>query len=212
MNRLTGLLFLTVLFLTAGYSLFFAAQVVRPNLISTAEVQTKSMVTTAMTTAVHDVLGEEDELESFLKIKTDGEGHVTMVDTWALPMTRKGTELSAQIQKKISALQEERIRVPLGTLLGSPFLSQTNLAAEISVKPLAVSKVSLKTEFEEKGINQSKYKIYIEVTARVRMTAPFSKKELQVNNQYLLGEVLIVGDVPESYVIVPGEDVLDTIQ
>ena len=49
------------------------------------------------------------------------------------------------------------------------------------------------------------------MNADVKILAPFSKENFQVGNEYLLAEIIIVGDVPESYVIVPKDEVLDAI-
>ena len=59
------------------------------------------------------------------------------------------------------------------------------------------------------GINQTKYKIYIELECRVKVLAPFSSNMFDVNNTVLVAETVILGDVPNSYVQVPKEDILD---
>ena len=65
------------------------------------------------------------------------------------------------------------------------------------------------TEFEAQGINQTKYKVYIVLESSVRILQPFSDKNIKIRSKVLISEAVIVGDVPESYVNVPKEDILD---
>ncbi len=210
-KKIKWLIVLSVLLIALAYSAVFANRVVKPNMISLAEIQARSMITTVTTKAVKEVLEGGDSLKEMLEVGRDENGHIIGVNTWALPMSQKGTELSSRIQKEVSRMGEATIDVPLGAVLGSPVLSQANFSTSIRVKPLGVSKVSLQTEFEEKGINQTKYKVFLKVNADVKILAPFSKENFQVGNEYLLAEIIIVGDVPESYVIVPKDEVLDAI-
>ena len=76
---------------------------------------------------------------------------------------------------------------------------------------MSVSKCDYESDFEEQGINQTKYKIYLKVKSTVRVLQPFSSKNISVENRILLGEMVILGDVPNSYVNVPKEDILDAI-
>ena len=43
----------------------------------------------------------------------------------------------------------------------------------------------------------------------MQILQPFSKESVKVTNKVLISEAVIVGDVPDSYVNVPKEDILD---
>ena len=81
----------------------------------------------------------------------------------------------------------------------------------IRILPLSVSSCSYESAFETQGINQTRYKIFLTVESTVRVLQPFSSKSIEVNNRILLAEMVIVGDVPESYVNVPKDEILDAI-
>ena len=72
-----------------------------------------------------------------------------------------------------------------------------------------MTKYDFETEFESQGINQTKYKIYIVLESSVQILQPFSKESVKITNKVLISEAVIVGDVPDSYVNVPKEDILD---
>ena len=66
-----------------------------------------------------------------------------------------------------------------------------------------------RTEFEEQAINQTKYKIYIVLSCRVKVMAPFCSRTFDTSTTVLLAETVILGEVPDSFVQVPEEDILD---
>ena len=58
-------------------------------------------------------------------------------------------------------------------------------------------------------INQTKYKIYIVLSCRVKVMAPFCSRTFDTSTTVLLAETVILGEVPDSFVQVPEEDILD---
>ncbi|MDE8735333.1 sporulation protein YunB, partial [Eubacteriales bacterium DFI.9.88] len=64
-------------------------------------------------------------------------------------------------------------------------------------------------EFEAKGINQTKYKVYIILKSQVKVLAPLSASTFDMSSTVLIAEAVILGGVPKSYVQVPKEDILD---
>ena len=119
------------------------------------------------------------------------------------------SSFAESLQKKYEAMDRKIVEISYGTLLGSKVLSQTGFGVEVKLLPLAVTKYDFETEFESQGINQTKYKIYIVLESSVQILQPFSKESVKVINKVLISEAVIVGDVPDSYVNVPKEDILD---
>ena len=108
-------------------------------------------------------------------------------------------------------MEKESYSVPLGSLAGSKVLSQIGPNVDLAIIPMSISSMDFRTEFETGGINQTKYKIYIEMECRIKVLAPFSSKLINTGNTILVAEAVILGDVPNSYVEVPKEDILDVI-
>ena len=116
---------------------------------------------------------------------------------------------AGKLAKRYEEMEPREIAVSYGTLLGSKLLSQTNLDFNIKVLPLSVTGYDFETEFEGQGINQTKYKIYITLDSSVRVLQPFAADTINIKSKVLIAEVVIVGEVPGSYVNVPKEDILD---
>ena len=57
----------------------------------------------------------------------------------------------------------------------------------------------IKTEFESAGINQTIYRIYLEIECNVSILTSYKTIDKTINNQVLLVETVVVGEVPQTY-------------
>lgn len=62
------------------------------------------------------------------------------------------------------------------------------------------------SDFEQAGINQIRHKIYLEVTAHMQVVVPMVTATDNVVVQVPITEVLIMGDVPETYIQLEGRE------
>ena len=51
-----------------------------------------------------------------------------------------------------------------------------------------------------------------DVESRIRVLAPFTNETAQIRRSYQIAEAVIVGQVPDSYVVVPEESILDAME
>ena len=73
----------------------------------------------------------------------------------------------------------------------------------------------IKTEFTAAGINQTIYRIYLNIDCNVSILTSYKSIDRKITNQVLLVETVMVGDVPETYYKLEGmrdEDVTQVIQ
>lgn len=167
------------------------------------------MVTRMINKAINDQFQEEISTDDLLVRKTNEKGEVEMIQADTKAMNLLITEISKELQDEYMKMEEDVIKVPVGTLVGSKVLSQTGPKVDLEILPLSVSGMDFKTEFETQGINQTKYKVYITIKSQVKVMAPFSEKRIDISRTVLIAEAVILGNVPGSYVQVPKEDILD---
>lgn len=182
---------------------------IEPNMEDVARIKAEILVSRTINKALAEQFQNGAMKESLFTIQSDSEGAMEMVQADSAAINIFMSQLSVSLQESFQGMKNEVLSVPLGTLLGSKFLSQTGPFVEIAIKPLSVSSMDFKTEFETKGINQTKYKIYIVLGCKVKIAAPFSSKTFNTRNTVLIAEAVILGKVPNSFVQVPKEDILD---
>lgn len=209
------LLILAVMILTAGSAAAFACFVkltLEPNMEELAKIRAEVLVSRTVTWVLAEQFRQETSQEELFTVTKDSEGNMSMVQANSARINLLMSQISAQLQESFQDMKKEEFAVPTGSLLGSRFLSQTGPQVRITVIPLSVSAMDFRTEFETQGINQTKYKIYIVLTCRIKMAAPFSTQVFKTKSTVLLAEAVILGKVPDSYVVVPEDDILDAIE
>lgn len=207
-NVLLVSLFLIVLSVICAFSWFFKTTI-EPNLEDVGKMRARAMVTRMVNKAVNDQFKEELDTGDLIIRKTDERGQMEMLQANTKAINLLITEISKELQDEYMKMEPDRFQVPAGTVLGSKIFSQAGPNTELKIIPLSVSGIDFKTEFEAQGINQTKYKVYIILKSQVKVLAPFVSDTFDMSSTILVAEAVILGGVPDSYVQVPEEDILD---
>lgn len=200
---------LVLLLVLAVYSIVFTEKIIKPNVAAIAEVKVKAMITQIVNNAVHEQFVSDGQIRELLTIKTDQEGNISYVESNTVAMNNLATRLTQALQSHYNWDEAVNLDVPVGSIIGSQILSQIGPYINLKVLPIGMSRVNFKTEFESMGINQTKYKVFLEMDSQARVLVPFSMNNINVQNTILVAEAIIVGEVPQSYINVPKESVMD---
>ncbi len=121
-------------------------------------------------------------------------------------------EFATGVRESYDSEEIQVSEMNFGVLTGSKFLSQLPFKAKIKVQPLSLTKITSSTGFETQGINQTRYFVHCNVRSQVRILAPFTNETAEISRDYQLAEAIIVGQVPDSYVVVPENEILDAAE
>lgn len=86
-----------------------------------------------------------------------------------------------------------------GSFTGLKFLSGSGPKIKVEISSIGNVKTDLKSEFIAKGINQTLHKIYLQIDCEVNILTPFDSISKKITNQILIGEHVIVGNIPNTY-------------
>lgn len=203
------LVLLLLFFALTGLIMWMLKTQIEPNLEEVGTIRARMMVQQIVNNAVNRQLYKTDGMEELLIRKKGESGQMEVLQANTRVMNLIMTEVSKELQQQYSERKEDIYCVSLGVLLGDRVLSQTGPEIRLRIRPLSVSSIDFKTEFVSQGINQTKYKVYLELTSEVKVLAPFTEETFSVSSIVLIAEAIILGDVPGSYVNVPEEDILD---
>ena len=124
-------------------------------------------------------------------------------------------DIALESENKLKKLEKENIKIPIGALTGNKFLAAAGPNINIKIIPTGNILTQIKNEFESKGINQTVYRTYLEITCRVSIVTQYKKIEESIVNKVLLVETVIVGEVPNSYYNLEGmkqDDILEVVE
>lgn len=179
------------------------------NIDEAARAVAVNVVAIKINQTLKDGIYNEDLDGDLLDIERDAEGNIQYVEANSRLINKLILAFSTGMDENYNLGDTTTVPVNLGVLTGSRILSQLPCTVDVKVMPLSLTKFQCETEFLTEGINQTRYKVYCTVTSEVQIIAPFTKKKAEINRKVLLAEAIIVGKVPDNYVFVPEESILD---
>ena len=178
----------------------------QPNIVAQSEAYLKNTAISIMNKAVNQTLTEVGDTSSLIHVEKDSYGHVAYITADSTVMNRIAVKCALNAQNSIAELCETTLSIPLGNVLGSKLFSGMGPKIRIRVKPSGAVGTRFHTEFESVGINQSRYKVYIILEASMVLVVGTGSHRVQVETQVLISDVIMVGDVPQTYANVSEAD------
>ncbi len=187
--------------LCAAVIVFVAINVkVRPLLKKMTAVQAEYITNLAINEAAEDVLAREDiDYQRFVSLHQLDDGTVSSMTTDIREMNKFKTALSKEIQNKLGEHCDREVSVPLGTLTGIDLLTGRGPRIRMKIELYGNVTASLKSSFEDAGINQTRHRIICDVNVGVSAILPVCSSYTDVYNSFTVSETVLLGDVPDSF-------------
>ena len=208
-KRFFSIFIIILIAFTTFYSLFKS---INPIFDKLCMEKAREIGTYIMNNASNMILDNTD-YKNIVSIEQDGENKVLKTDV--VIINKIASDIALEAEKQFKELENEKIQIPIGALTGNKYLAGSGPSINIQVIPTGNILTEIKNEFESSGINQTVYRIYLELTCEVSIVSQYKTIEENIVNQVLLVETVIVGEVPNSYYNLEGmktEDVTEVIQ
>lgn len=202
--RLTGrqkvLVWCTFLLAALGALTAAAVLHMRPIVVDLATARTSNMVNRIVVAAINDAVdsGRIDygRLVSFDK---DANGHVTALKSNMAEFNRLQASISDDILQRMADVSTTDLSIPIGTLTGSPLLAGRGPCLHVRMQSVGTATARFDNQFSSAGINQTRHRISLVLTANVQIVIPTGAKNVQASTQMAMAESIIVGQVPDSF-------------
>lgn len=209
--RRVGVILLGILMVVSG-GLWLFKDAYGKNIAGTAEDIAVNLVAVKINQSLKAGFYSEAFEGQLLHVERDENGDIKYIEPDTRLINRLVMDFAGGVKENYDPDEIEACEVNLGVLTGSRFLSQLPFRAVVKVQPLSLTKITCSTGFETQGINQTRYYVQCNVESQVRVLAPFTNKTAQISRSYQIAEAVIVGHVPDSYVVVPKESILDAAE
>ena len=103
------------------------------------------------------------------------------------------------LSQKLDGLQEQAYPVPIGTVIGGVLLMERGPLIEIRFIPVGSARVSVDSTLQQAGVNQVLYRVVLELSVDMTVVLPGGTKAVSCDQQVVLEEVLLTGQVPMLY-------------
>ena len=185
----------------------------KPLVFSLAEARSAAMASQVLYGALAEATKEGVSYGDLMHVHMDEHGQVALLSADTMAMNRLADRAGQAALRRLDDMSSERVSVPLGAALGLAILAGSGPGVPVSIVPIGSVATEFATEFEACGINQTRHKVYLQLTASIRIVIPTGAKTTQVSANMLVAESIIVGGVPEGFVGYNlGEEELNLVQ
>lgn len=181
-------------------------------ILSLADARARSLAVQVLNEAVEETLASGVKYDQLMLVSTDEGGSVRLIQANTAEMNRLASHVTLLAQQKLEQLEQQAISVPIGAALGLPILAGAGPRLQVQILPVGAVIPRFDTEFQTAGINQTRHKVLLTLTATVRLVIPTGSSTLQATTQMAVAESIVVGQVPDSFVdLNTDSDMLDLI-
>jgi len=172
----------------------------KPLVFSLAEARSAAMASQVLNGALAEAIEDGIAYDDLMTVRMDERGQVALLMANTMRMNQLADRAGQAALRRLNNMSSERVTVPLGAALGMTIFAGAGPGVPVSIVPIGSIATDFATEFEACGINQTRHKVYLKVTASIRIVIPTGAKTTQVSANMLVAESIIVGSVPEGFV------------
>jgi len=180
-------------------ALFFSR--VRPIVAVLAKAEAREYVLHAINDAVEAELATGSlRYNELVSLEKDASGAITALITDMAQINLLQSRVSNGVAVNIVNVMSTDLAIPLGNVVGGIVFSGRGPRVPIRVESVTDISTEVRNDFSSSGINQTRHKITLAISAEIVILIPGGKTEATVATELAIAETIIVGTVPNVYV------------
>ena len=174
--------------------------------LALAQAEARTLARQVLSAAADAVIRAGVPYNELMIVSTDETGSVRLLQADTAAMNSLSARAVDAAQQYLGHTETRTVQVPLGSVFGLTLLAGTGPEVNVAVLPVGSVSAQFDTEFESAGINQTRHRILLTLTAAMRLVIPTGSSTIETSTQVAVAESIIIGDVPESFVDVSQQD------
>ncbi len=172
----------------------------RPIISTMAASQCRIAATLAINQVIEQELIENHQLYNKLyQIRYSPDGSINAVWADVAAVNTAKSSLTAAVLERLRNLEQEKISIPLGTLLGWQILAGRGPEISMRAIPSGFGSTQFSTKLQSEGINQTMIMGYISFHLEISAILPGFSSTQKIEDEVCINQTLVVGQVPEVY-------------
>ena len=185
--------------------IFLIDSALRPTLTALARARVENAVTRIVNDAVNGTLTSEAiSYSDLVTLEKDAAGQVSVLAANTAQLNALRAEILGEVLAQVEQLDSQELGVPLGSLTGFATASDLGPVLPVRVLTAAVPTADFENVFTSTGINQTLHRIMLNVRVECTLLIPGGTVDTAVEAQVCAAETLLVGQVPDAYLELPG--------
>jgi sporulation protein YunB len=186
-----------IFFVWIGLFMFFERQVT-PSIYAISEAKARIIATEAINKAVKEKIVKNVQYKDLISIHKNTYGQVALIQINTIEINRLETETTLEVVEALQEVTLEGIKMPLGMITGSKILANIGPIIKVYLHPIGAVQVNTTESFEEAGINQTRHRVILEITAEIKIVQPLLSSRVIVKTDIPVAETIIIGNVPQA--------------
>ncbi len=195
-RRFPKFLIIPILLITAFF--FFLEIRVKPVINGFAEVNAKSLATSAINKSVAEILEENEITCEDLENISYSNSRITAINSNTINVNKLKSAITLRIQKNLSDIKNREIHIPIGSLIGGELLHGRGFSIPVNISMSGNVNTDFISSFEQGGINQTVHTLAVNVSADIAVRTSSGFSQTNVQTSALIGETVIIGEVPSG--------------
>lgn len=187
-----------IMLLIAIITCFSIWKYINPIFETLCEDSAKSVATLITNEETTNIM-KKYNYETFFSIEKDKNDNIQMINANVLKINQVTSDIAISIQKRLNENQKNNIYISSGTVTGIRFLSGFGPRIKIKIYSSGNIDTDLKSEFISQGVNQTIHRVYLHIKTKVNILTSFKTIQKTIENQVLIAENVIVGEIPSTY-------------
>ncbi|WP_378955850.1 sporulation protein YunB [Pelosinus sp. sgz500959] len=175
----------------------------KPTLLAIAETKATLIATQSINRVISERVNVSVDSQKLVNVTLDSRGRVVLIQPNTMEFNKIAADTTIRVQDILKEIGEEKIKIPMGQILGSQLFASVGPDITVTVIPMGTVSVKVIDKFQQAGINQTRHMIYLIATTQIRIVVPLVSKSVSVDTQVLIAEYVVVGEVPSTYVQFP---------
>lgn len=139
------------------------------------------------------------DYSDILDVQKDNNGKILAISTDMKKANSLKSLLAISIQEKLSKLENQEVKVPVGTFTGTEIFNGRGPRINVHMSISGSVVMDFKSEFISAGINQTKHRLYLDVSTEIFAIIPGYPVNTVMSTSILIAETIIVGEVPKLF-------------
>ena len=171
---------------------------INPIFESLCEDKAKSVATIITNEETTNIM-KKYNYDTFFTIEKDDNGNVQMINANVLKINEVTSDIAVNIQNRLDEKQKNSVYLAIGAITGISYLSGSGPRIRLNICSSGSVDTDLKSEFISQGVNQTMHRVYLDIKTNVIILTSFKTIQKTIENQVLIAENVIVGNIPSTY-------------
>ena len=137
--------------------------------------------------------------ETFFTVEKDEKGNIQMITANVLEINNVISEIVLNIQTSLEDNEKNKIYISSGALTSIRYLSGFGPKIGMNIASSGNVETNVRSEFVSQGVNQTIHRVYLDIKTNVSILTSFEIIEKDIENQVLILENVIMGEIPSTY-------------